>query len=364
MGKTPKGNVGIHASNGRLQLRWTWNGKRYCLSPGLPDTPLARKGVKLLVATIERDLAYGMFDGDTSKYKPKPVKPQEPPKPVDLRQLWVRYEDFRRPQVSLNTLGGVYRQVRNALRDCPYGLNEPVKVRDWLVSHHPPDACKRILTRLSACCRWAVQSGLLDRNPFQGMTSLIRVPKATRQEIDPFTPQERDVILDVLDRHPTYRHYRPLVQFLFLTGCRPGEALGLEWAHIHDGYIHFQQSAVVTHPGTVKPGLKTQASRRFPINRQLQALLDSIPQTSRWVFPSPTGRLINQNNFSRRVWPAVLAQAGVRYRRLYNTRHSFITWALQKGLPVQDVAKLCGNSPGVIYSNYAGCTRNLVVPEL
>jgi hypothetical protein len=31
---------------------------------------------------------------------------------------------------------------------------------------------------------------------------------------------------------------------------------------------------------------------------------------------------------------------------------------------VQDVAKLVGNSPQVIYAHYAGASRELVVPEL
>jgi integrase len=149
-----------------------------------------------------------------------------------------------------------------------------------------------------------------------------------------------------------------------LTGCRPGEALGLEWSHINDGFIHFQQTSVNGLRGELKQGLKTQSSRKFPVNRQLQELIDSIPRMNKLVFPSPTGRIIDWTNFRARAWVTVLKNAGIRFRKPYQTRHTFITEALRRGLSVQDVAKLVGNSPQVIYQHYAGASRELVVPEL
>jgi integrase len=50
------------------------------------------------------------------------------------------------------------------------------------------------------------------------------------------------------------------------------------------------------------------------------------------------------------------------YRKLYQTRHTFITLALEY-LDVKDVARLVGNSPEVIYRHYAGNKRDLFLPE-
>ncbi len=54
---------------------------------------------------------------------------------------------------------------------------------------------------------------------------------------------------------------------------------------------------------------------------------------------------------------------GIEYRKLYQTRHTFITLALENGLDAKDVARLVGNSPAVIYRHYAGNKRELFVPE-
>lgn len=47
----------------------------------------------------------------------------------------------------------------------------------------------------------------------------------------------------------------------------------------------------------------------------------------------------------------------------YQTRHTFITLALDNGLDAKDVARLVGNSPEIIYRHYAGNKQELFVPE-
>ena len=364
--KASAGTVQTINNNGRIALRWTYQGRRFKLSVGLPFRPESIKAVAGRIAQIEKDIAYGELDTTLAKYKPQAVGVTVTPKVPSLQELWDKYTEFRSPSLSPNTLIKVYGAVAADLERCPYGLDNPAGVRDWLVQKHPPDFAKRIMTRINACTRWAVQSGLIPTNPFVGMAASITIPKGERggDEIDPFTLDERAAIIAGFESSPYYRHYAPLVRFLFLTGCRPGEALALEWGHITDGAIHFQQASVIAKANTIKPGLKTQSNRKFPINRQLQELLDNIPRVNKLVFPSPTGRIIDWTNFRARAWVTVLKNAGIRFRKPYQTRHTFITEALRRGLSVQDVAKLVGNSPQVIYQHYAGASRELVVPEL
>jgi hypothetical protein len=59
-----------------------------------------------------------------------------------------------------------------------------------------------------------------------------------------------------------------------------------------------------------------------------------------------------------------LDEAAIEYRNPYQMRSTFITLALANGVSVQDVAKHCGNSPRVIWSNYAGVNRDFVMPNL
>jgi len=161
MGKSPKGTVSLVNSNGRLQARFRWQGKRYYLSLGLADTPKNRRLVAGRIAQIQRDLDYGEFTGDLSKYQPQAAGVVVTPKVPSLRELWNQYTEFRRPSLSPNTLNKVYQPVAVDLERCPHGLDNPAGLRDWLVQNRPPDFAKRIMTRINACCRWAVQSGLI-----------------------------------------------------------------------------------------------------------------------------------------------------------------------------------------------------------
>jgi integrase len=67
--KSSKGSVVIISSHNRLQLRFSYGGKRHYLSIGLPDTPTNRKLAELKASEIEKDIIYERFDPTLKKYK-------------------------------------------------------------------------------------------------------------------------------------------------------------------------------------------------------------------------------------------------------------------------------------------------------
>jgi hypothetical protein len=74
-------------------------------------------------------------------------------------------------------------------------LEDAVLIRDYLLADLTPDAAKRCLIQLKACCSWALEEGLIDADPFVSMK--IRVPKGLSEDedVNPFTKQERDLII-------------------------------------------------------------------------------------------------------------------------------------------------------------------------
>jgi integrase len=70
-----------------------------------------------------------------------------------------------------------------------------------------PEAAKRCLTQLSACCKWAVKSRLMDENPFKDMAAEIKLPKGKKDDTDinPISAQERDAIVQAVESNPAYR---------------------------------------------------------------------------------------------------------------------------------------------------------------
>ncbi|MBE9138747.1 DUF3596 domain-containing protein [Nodosilinea sp. LEGE 07088] len=387
-----KGSVKVFSSNGRLQLRFSYGGKRHYVSTGYPDEPQYRQMAEIKAKEIEKDILFERLDpSDLSKYKPKALDKGFTPitsptvSEVALSGLWEQYTAFKRPSLSPSTIAKDYARVANCIEnDLPtQSLNRAIAIRDWLVANKPPNAAKRYLTQFSACCKWAVKSQLIENNPFAGMAADIKIPKAESEETDinPFTLAERDLIIEQFKMDPNYGFYAKFIEFLFLTGCRPSEGVALQWKHISQDCcsIHFKQAVVISEDGLVcKEGLKTQKRRIFPANAKLMALLKEIRPDNRSkedkVFPSPHGTWIDVHNLSNRGWKVVLSQLEtIEYRNLYQTRHTFITAALEtpitmpdgttRLLDAKDVAKLVGNSPETIYRHYAGASRHLTVPE-
>lgn len=377
--KLPIGSVGVQTFRGTLRLRLPrqlYDGKQLFIHIGLRDTPENRKQVQQKAWQIEEDIRTGQFDFTHSKYKPTPIAALNKPLPT-LVELWDFYSQFKKSQVAVTTFKTHY-QVRyaNQVKNLPtQDFRDVIQIRDWLLKNFTVDTAKRVLTQLSSCCRWAVKSGLIPNNPFAGLSAEIRAGK--RKSIYPFTKAEVGTILEAFQNHPKHNHYHAFVMFLLLTGCRPGEAVALCWNHVS------QDCSAITFAEAISLGIrkdtKTHTVRSFPCNERLKELLLTIrpdnPKSEELVFPARNGKAIDVSRFNHKVWKgdksagivgivSQLVQEGkmLRYRPLYNCRHTFITNCIEANVPVAQVARWVGNSPEIIYKHYCGITASHTVP--
>ncbi|MDJ0705328.1 MAG: tyrosine-type recombinase/integrase [Leptolyngbyaceae cyanobacterium MO_188.B28] len=132
-----------------------------------------------------------------------------------------------------------------------------------------------------------------------------------------FMEEERDRIIEIFQgdnrKGMTYRHYAPFVTFLFLVGCRPSKAIGLQWKHISDdcGFVNFESSLVQIGNRRVRSkGSKNNRTRQIAVSSRVQSLLQSIkpedPDPESLVFPSRDGNSISYRNFARRAWSKIV----------------------------------------------------------
>ncbi len=302
-----------------------------------------------------------------------------------LIELWEKYTEHRKPLVAETTLKLNYKKIANHIKKLPFQyLSDASEIREHLLQHNSAYTAKRVITQLNACCNWACESSFISVNPFEGMAGKIEVIKEEKN-IDPFTKAERDAIIQGFERHPTYSHYASFVRFLFATGCRTSEAVALQWKHLNKdcSVITFSEAVVCISSQKIRKNTKTNKSRKFPCNPSLHNLLLSIKPANAddesLVFPSLKGKEINAHTFNAMCWKGAkvhgkyregivtgLVKEGKveRYRPQYNTRHTFITFALEHGLDAKDVARLVGNTPEIIYKHYAGSNiSKLQIPE-
>lgn len=382
-GKNPKGTVTVEAFRGRLRLRFRFNGQRYSLGSGLPDTKVNRRAAEARARQIEDDmrlqLAHGgdYFDLTLAKYKPETALSVSDPdvelKPVlKLKALWVEYVDYKSSNASPKTINGTYQPVTSYLEKClTDGLQDVLKFRVELLQVTTQSQARRALMQLSACCNWATKHGKLDVNPFEGMYKELE-PTKPAPPIS-FSVEERDRIIAAFENDArsgiNYQFYAPFVKFLFWTGCRPCEAIGLRWGSVTPdcSRVHFHESIVEVSGKLIRrKETKTGVKRWFTCTPRLQAMLRSIkpesPDPDALVFPSLKGGAISESNFGDRAWKTILTSLALHTKdgvkmTPYNCRDTFITLQAmpidgRPGNSSTTIARWVGNSSKVIEEKY------------
>lgn len=232
------------------------------------------------------------------------------------------------------------------------------EIRAWIATLEvKPKTISSYMSNFRGIFDMAVQDEIIEKNPF------IHIPKPRKkildgeeEEIEPFTSWEVERILQTAPN--------PLRNFLaisFYTGMRSGEVIGLQVSDIKDDVIDLKRSisrGIVSTPKTAK------SIRRIPIFDVLRPYLeDQIAQArlnrSLWLFSRGGKHLYGIDNIRGHApygpWYRLLKELGLTYRKIYNTRHTFITAMLKSGkLSVMEIAQIVGHSNSkMILENYA-----------
>ena len=219
------------------------------------------------------------------------------------------------------------------------------------------DQVKRRLEELKACWKWHKA----ENNPWEVIAKRIKVPP--KQKPKPFSREEMNNIIQGFRNDRYYSCYTDFVDFLFGTGCRIGEVIGLKWKHISDNCSQVWIGEQLTRGK--RKSTKTNRARTITLTPKLQKLLvnrrpinvdpDSL------VFTAPRGGAIDDGNFRNRAWQDILTSLGIDYRKPYNTRHTLISHALDLQMNPVMVAQLTGHDVKTLYENYAGNVNMFVL---
>lgn len=190
--------------------------------------------------------------------------------------------------------------------------------------------------------------------------NLVRHVRYQRQQTpfpDPFTRDEVEAIIEYMtERYPDgVANY---VEFKFFSGLRPSETTALRWADVdlERDRVHVHRAIV---RGLEKNTTKTSTARHVLLNSRARAALlrqRALTQLAGdFVFLDPRyGKpWIEERAFRRSYWAPTLKALGLRYRRPYNTRHSYATMMLMSGMTPAFCASQLGHSVGMLLSTYA-----------
>jgi integrase len=362
-----KSSVKVESFKGRLRLRWSYKGERYSLSLNLSDSVLARSAAERKATTIQDDIDTGNFDTTKRKYEVGSAQ-RLPENSLSASHLFGRYTASR-----LKGLSTPAKQKYNAVgRKINKFFEERSANIDAAAAEHFADALsvtaatqQEYVGMVASCWDWGIQRGLVQCNPWKDVQKRIKVPP--KQKARPFDKAEISAILAGFKDSRYYKHYVDFVSFLFGTGCRTGEAIGLRWSHLsHDcGKVWIGESL----SGGVRKATKTNKAREFRLSESLKAMLLARRPAGfspdGLVFPAPKGGAICGRGFRNRAWSKTLEKAKVKYRKPYNTRHTFVSHCLAQGLKPMAISQITGHDPEVLFKYYAAdISDDLTTPEI
>jgi len=184
----------------------------------------------------------------------------------------------------------------------------------------------------------------------------IKLPKIQKRPVRPFSRAEWSSF-----RKHLPEWYRNYFDFAVRTGLRPSEQVALKWKAIDDKFIHIGLSRVRNRE---KTDLKNEYSRR---DIELQPSMHQVLEKQReqvkdfnspYVFLTPIGTPIIQDRL-REHWAKAMKASGLSYRRMYETRHTFASWALEARELPGWVAKTLGHADtSMVYRHYARYIKN------
>jgi integrase len=209
---------------------------------------------------------------------------------------------------------------------------------------------------LRAALQEAVDDEIIEINLLANWKFVLTDIPAPIDDVDPFTREEQALILDKLEGQA-----RNMFRFAFWSGLRTSELVALDWNDVDWQKNEIYVTRAITQAAKGKPGTpKTLSSKRWVklLDPALKSLVDQKEHTflaGKEIFQNPRTleRWAGDQPIRRTCWIYALKAAGVRYRRPYQTRHTYASMMLSSGESPMWVAAQMGHSDwGMIRKTY------------
>lgn len=363
--KLPRGvTIRKHSSGETINITFTYKGVK-CREP-LSNLEVNNKNLKYAERTlgeIHNKIERGTFI--YAEYFPRSVRLKIFGNAATGKTVKMYLDEYLKicetRNLSPSTIGG-YKKCRSALSELhifPASELTPAAVKTWIQNQKTTlKTIRNQLSFLRSSLDEAVTDGVLQINPVSLVTaSRYQSNKSdaeSRYIVDPLSPAEVSALLTSTGN----KQWENLFRFAIQTGLRSSELCALRWRDIDFvGKTAHVQSASVS--GVTK-GTKTKAGTRKVelTDEAMIALNDQKPfsfMKDGCVFEDPKTNKpwASADAIRKKAWVPTLRKAGIRYRNPYQTRHTFATRLISRGVNLFWLAAQMGHKgPEMLFRHY------------
>ena len=326
-----------------IEVTFQYQGQR-CREPiKLKPTPSNLKKVSNHRAAILHEIAIGTFDYATVFPDSNNLhKFADIIKDITIEETLKKWFRAISDQKKSSTIDGYRKIVFNQLMPEFGHISiydfRAYHMRDWIITRTKMSnkRIKNVVSPLRCALALAVGDEVIDKNHLSGF-SYERVEtyaqiKAKAKKLDPFNMEEMSLIYQT-----STGQVRNLFWFAFWTGMRTSELCALLWDDIDfiNGTINVDKGLTQAADEAEPP--KTEAGERIirmlpQARKALMAQKEHTFLAGKEVFIDPLhGKPWTGDQPIRKRWTTILRKAGIRYRRPYQTRHTYASMMLTSG---------------------------------
>ncbi len=234
-----------------------------------------------------------------------------------IDKLWAEYSLNRTPGRSLYTDQNRYEKYIKP----EFGAKEPQdlikldvdRVRIKLLKKKSPQTVKHVLNLLTWIINYGTKNGLCP-----GVAFHIQKPTVNNIKTEDLTQEQLNNLLKTIDADPN-KIVGGMMKMALYTGMRRGEMFKLEWTDVNldSGFIFIRDP---------KGGI----DQKIPINDLARGLLESLPRTSKYVFPGEDGKIRKTTGkAAKRIRKD--AELPKDFRPLHGLRHVYASMLASSG---------------------------------
>lgn len=315
---------------------------------------------------LVRKVIYGKTKAEVQEKKAALLEKSKVVSYVDADKLTVKLwmekwlDVYAKPAVRPNTFQS-YRIMTNnhiipALGTTKLLKLQPIQIQQMINDMIAKGKSPRLVEYAYSVLRIAILQAVEDQLLLRAPTASVSLPRKTKTEVVPLTPQEWDKLLAAAKKSPAM--FAALL-LEWATGLRRSELLGIKWSDVDlvNGSVNIMRAVIITDQQPVLAEPKTATSyRRLPLppvvieelKRHKKRLAAEQLKAKQWndlglIFPTNAGEIQDPRNWSKK-FNRTAKDAGLEHVNFHALRHDHASRLVDNNVPLKDAQYRLGHS--------------------